>query len=68
MGRSDQRGGFYYSSAVVVKRPLWIPSGEVGKTFQRKSVNGATFFYFCTFTYKFSPKVQQMRHHADTQL
>lgn len=25
-------------------------------------------FYFCTFTYKFSPQVQQMRHHADTQL
>lgn len=32
-------------SSVVVKRPLWIPSGEVGKTFQRKSVNGATFLF-----------------------
>lgn len=32
-------------SSVVVKCPLWIPSGEVGKTFQRKSVSGATFLF-----------------------
>lgn len=30
---------------MVVKCPLWIPSGEVGKTFQRKPVDGATFLF-----------------------
>lgn len=43
--RSDQHGGFYYASSVVMKCPSWTPSGEVGKTFQRKSVNGATFLF-----------------------